>query len=206
MIVACHRCQARVDAKVIGQHEVYDPDQMPEPIRVSLLVCPACGSPLVAQQFQYYMPPEGEMWTDATRVWPQPVKDLSYPSPPIVHSSLIEADKCLQSGAFTAAVAMCGRALEGVCRHFKTKTKYLGGGIRELREKGVIDDRLYRWSEELHRHRNIAAHAGTELITQRDAADLFTFVLAICEYIFDLSAKFEAFVQRQQAASESDPA
>ena len=67
MIVACHRCKAKVDASVIASREHYDPEEMPEPSRISLLKCPVCNSTLVAEQFQIYIPEEGEVWCGATR-------------------------------------------------------------------------------------------------------------------------------------------
>jgi hypothetical protein len=89
--------------------------------------------------------------------------------------------------------------LEGICRHFKTKNQYLGGGIKELHEMGIIDKRIFQWSEELHKHRNIAAHATDEQITKDDAIDLQDFAIAISEYIFVLAEKFNNFIERKKA-------
>lgn len=51
----------------------------------------------------------------------------------------------------------------------------------ELLERGIIDKRIYEWSEELHKHRNIAAHAEEHNISKLDAKDLYDFSLAIIE-------------------------
>ncbi|WP_425522930.1 DUF4145 domain-containing protein [Xanthomonas hortorum] len=74
-----------------------------------------------------------------------------------MRNSIDEAEKCMQSGAHLAATAMCGRSLEAICRYYNTKDSYLGGGLKELRDKGVIDSRLYQWSEELREGLNNAA-------------------------------------------------
>jgi hypothetical protein len=74
----------------------------------------------------------------------------------------------------------------------------LVGGLKELLDRKIIDERLHRWSEELRLHRNVAAHAGGEKISHQDADDLYTFALAICEYVFVLSAKFESFLERKR--------
>lgn len=87
--------------------------------------------------------------------------------------------------------------LEGICRHYQTKSQYLGPGLRELRERGMIDGRLFRWAEELQKSRNIGAHATGEKVSKQDARDLLDFTNAICEYIFVLTAKFEAFMKRR---------
>ena len=94
---------------------------------------------------------------------------------------------------------MCGRALEGICRHFKTKSDNLANGLTELRDARVIDGRLFDWSEELRKHRNLGAHASEERISSEDAADLLDFAHAITTYVFDLTAKFKGFLQRKTA-------
>ena len=103
----------------------------------------------------------------------------------------------MQAGAFLAATAMCGRALEAICRHQGTKDTYLGTGLKELRDKGVIDARLYQWGEELREQRNNAAHATEESIHGQDASDVLAFTYAIIDYVYLLSEKFVQFQQRK---------
>jgi hypothetical protein len=123
---------------------------------------------------------------------------------------LVEADRALQANANIAACVMFGRALEAVCRDVleakdveeeapskRPKRKLmLGDGIKKLREKQVIDDRLYDWSQQLHAFRNLAAHPEDISISREDAADLQTFVYAIVEYIYDLADRYNDFKMR----------
>lgn len=146
-------------------------------------------------------PEEKNPWTDLVRVYPKPTRPLGRNVPEPVQTSLREADKCLQIGAHTAAAAMAGRALEAVCRHYSTKDTYLGAGIKELRDKGIIDARLYEWSEELRDQRNIAAHATETNISAQDAEDIVAFTYAIVEYVFMLTKKFEEFKKRKAEAA-----
>ncbi|HCI14428.1 MAG: hypothetical protein A2063_07325 [Gallionellales bacterium GWA2_60_142] len=201
MITECPYCQANVDAKVIAFHESYDHENDPGPFRANLLECPACKNTLLAGQYQYY-DGERDFWEDPTRVWPQPKRFLSWHVPELVRTSIAEADRCIKAGAYIACAAMCGRALEGVCRHFKTKSQYLGGGLKELLEGEVIDKRLFQWSQELQKHRNLAAHATDGKFSRQDAEDLLEFVVAICDYVFVLNEKFNDFMQRK--AREAD--
>ena len=96
---------------------------------------------------------------------------------------------------------MLGRALEALCRDIlapeidsstttaatparpNPKNIKLGEGIKRLKEKKVIDDRLYDWSQQLQAFRNLAAHSEDISISREDAEDLQTFVNAIVEYI-----------------------
>ena len=92
---------------------------------------------------------------------------------------------------------MCGRAIEALCAEHKTKSKNLSAGLKELRDKKIIDQRLFDWGEALREQRNIGAHANEEDISREDARDVLDFAVAICEYIFVLSRKYEDFRARQ---------
>jgi hypothetical protein len=190
MLIDCYHCLARVDAESMGSARAGSSDS--KHYRISLLRCPACSQPLVARD---EVIEEGDFADDAfysepVRVWPSPDSDLPLSIPELIRNSLVEADLCRRVGAFTASVVMSGRALEAMCRHFKTKGKTLAHGLRELLEKEVIDKRLFEWSEELRHHRNLAAHATDTRLTHADAEDLFNFATAICDYVFVLNHSF----------------
>ena len=195
MIVECSYCQARIDAQVIAEHVDPFDEFTGLRYRVTLLSCPTCKNSLVAGQYEKV---GGQEWDSPTRVWPSPDRHFSWFIPPIVRSSLEEANKCYKAIAYSACAVMCGRALEGICRHYKTKSNYLGGGLKELLEQGVIDGRLFKWSEALQASRNIGAHATGEVVSQDDAGDVLDFANAICEYVFVLSAKFDEFMKRKK--------
>ena len=97
---------------------------------------------------------------------------------------------------------MAGRALEAICRHYSTKDTCIGAGIKELRDKGIIDARLYEWSEELRDQRNMAAHATEAAFSAQDAGDILTFTYAIVDYVFLLTRKFEQFQKRKRKKAE----
>ena len=159
---------------------------------------------------------EEDRWSDVTRVYPKPPKTFSsYRIPRVVLSSLKEADRSLQANANIAACAMLGRALEALCRDVldsdlevtkgastnatatKSKKKVmLDEGIKKLRDKKVIDDRLYDWSQQLRAFRNLAAHPEDIKISREDAEDLQTFSYAIVEYVYDLTDRYEEFKER----------
>ena len=78
----------------------------------------------------------------------------------------------------------------------KKKKIMLAEGIRQLKEKKFIDERLYDWSQQLHAFRNLAAHPEDVSISRDDAEDLQTFVYAIVEYIYDLTDRYNEFKNR----------
>ena len=193
----CPECGV-VQATVLGLHSLYD-DRTPEPQQTFLAECPRCKQPLVFQQWyfdEYWSPTEGSVgsWTPPKRVWPKPEVDIPWELPEGVRESLLEAQKCLRAHAYIAAAAMSGRALEGLCRDLNADDSMLGKGLNQLHEAGQIDDRLFEWGRELNKKRNIAAHPDpTAEIGQRDAEYVFEFVLAICDYVYVLTKKFERF-------------
>jgi hypothetical protein len=194
MLIECHSCNGKVDAEILGQHK--DKDFFDK--WTYLLRCPSCNKALVAESHEdMALIGEESGWTQPIRVYPLPVRSLGGDIPNIVRLSMDEAERCMQAGAQFAATAMCGRALEAICRHCGTQDAYLGVGLKELRDKGVIDARLFMWSEELRNQRNNAAHATEAVITAEDARDLMTFTYAIVDYVFLLSKKFEDFQQRK---------
>ena len=198
MIVECYRCEAKVDGRLVAEHEAFDQEDDPAPFTTYLLECPQCRNTLVAGQYVFE--------DDLTRLWPKPQKFLPHEIPEEIRNSLDEASKCFNATAYNATTVMAGRALEGVCRYFGSAKSNLGAGIRELLEKGVIDQRLGTWAAELQRARNLSAHASGDRVTKQDAEDLLQFLNAICEYVFVLTKRFEQFMQRKAEVAGGAPA
>ena len=199
IIIDCPYCSDRVQASPVRpwlDHE-YD-------YRIGIVQCLRCFNPLVAHQ--EFLGPQGpheiEEYSEAQRLWPSPEAAVSLQIPERIRSSLSEARKCLSCGTYTASVAMTGRAIEGMCRHFKTKKMVLFEGLKELLDREVIDKRLYQWADELREHRNLAAHASGASFERQDAQDIFDFALTICDYVFVLNKKFEEFTKRTNKAGK----
>jgi hypothetical protein len=231
-IVDCPQCKAKVAAGVSGVAERRGRDyETREPYAEKLYVgnCPRCGTLLAGSSHQTSFEEwdaEFDEWSDVVRVFPEPRKTFSsHRIPRVVTDSLIEGDRSHQAGAHTAACVMFGRALEAVCRNLletstcapvpghtsaspttpnvTTKKIMLAEGIRELRDRNFIDQRLYDWSQQLHAFRNVAAHPNDIAIARQDAEDLQTFVYAIVEYIYDLTDRYEEFRERLDRRKKS---
>jgi uncharacterized protein DUF4145 len=190
--IDCPQCSTRVEATLLQDWLMHDLDRM------AFVWCARCRNVLVG--FQQFLGPVGEHgeeeYSETKRLWPMPAVSLSDDIPQIIYSSLTEAQQCLSCGSYTASVAMTGRALEGLCHHFTTSNATLFDGLKELLTRGIIDTRLYQWADELRKHRNLAAHASGVSFERQDAQDIFDFAVAICDYVFVLTKKFEEFQQR----------
>jgi hypothetical protein len=197
MIVECSYCEAKVDGRVVAQHIDPPGPEGLEPYRVSLLACPICGNGLIAGECEIGYDNDAVVWDAPTRLWPCPDKRVPWYVPRIVGASLEEANRCFKAGAHSACAVMCGRSLEGICKHYETKSNNLIGGLKELLEKGVIDKRLLEWSEALRHSRNLGAHITDQVVSKEDARDLLDFANAIVEYVFVLTRQFEKFIARR---------
>jgi Domain of unknown function (DUF4145) len=198
MIAECPYCELTVDCEDKGHIDCDTGSGYPT--KVVLLKCKICQKPLLGIAEMFQVDHEKWEWEAASRLWPDPEADINGTIPELVRNSLIEAKLCFKAKAYSACTVMCGRAIEGVCKHHDAEIKSLATGLKKLRESGVIDERMYSWGEALRISRNLGAHATTEQINQEDARDLLDFSIAICEHIFILNVKFDRFKQRQLGA------
>jgi len=189
-------------AEVRGQVTEGGNEEFPFTQRVSLCECPRCQSAIVG--LQESETPFDSDFDAPLRVWPSPPVHFSAKIPRPIRESLTEAEKCLRGKAYSACVAMCGRALEAVGRHFyppkseKARPLMLKQAIDRLAADKVIDGRLHEWGAALHGERNLAAHPSGTDFKKQDAKDVFKFASNICEYIFVLSAEFDEYEKRRQ--------
>lgn len=197
MIIECPHCESKVDAIEKGEVEDNDPEY-PFPYKTVLVECPICKSPLLGNTELIQTGVDTWEWDSLGRLWPQQDSEIDQEIPEIARNSLIEAKICFKAKAFSACAVMCGRTIEGVCKHHSTKGKTLASVLKDLKEKDIIDNRIYEWGEALRKHRNIGAHATSEKISKEDAKDLLDFSTAICEYVFVLNEKFNRFNERNK--------
>jgi Domain of unknown function (DUF4145) len=223
-IVECPYCKAKVGAIEEGRAVEGGLDDGGSPYANAIIVgkCPGCNCLIAgtSEQIRFEgIDDEYDRWSDAVRIYPKPAK--SFPStrtPRVLRESLIEADRAIQANANIAACVMFGRALEALCRDHlldkhvadpatKKKTIMLGQGIKQLRDKNIIDDRLYDWSQQLQAFRNLAAHPDDDFAPSRqDTEDLQAFVYAITEYVYDLTDRYNEFKRRMAEKEKKKPA
>ncbi len=219
-IVDCPFCKAKVAAAEHGRAERsgMDEEEGPWSHRIYVGECPRCHALVVGESVQLEfegIDAEEDRWSDVIRVYPKPAKAFSsHRIPRVVTDSFLEADRSLQANANIAACVMLGRALEALCRDLiaaddtkkgaaaSAKKPMLGEGIRQLRDRKIIDERLFDWSQQLQAFRNLAAHPEDISISRDDAEDLQTFAYAIVEYVYDLTDRYAEFKARVQSRAK----
>lgn len=143
-------------------------------------------------------------WTydRAERLWPAPSAiELSQSIPERIRQDIKDAQKCIAHGIWSAAVVLCGRAVERLATE-RAPGKTLAVGLAELKSQGVIDEKLFQWADALRRERNLGAHATEEEVTKENALDVLAFTIAIFEYVYTLSEKYAEFVARKSGKSD----
>lgn len=194
MLIECHQCDSRVDAKELA-HRISRADGE-LPTKYSFVECPVCKSAMVGMADQIQVGPDEWDWDDAIRVWPEPHADFDVAIPNRVRRSLENAKRCFHAKVYDACVVMCGKAIEAVCVE-KAEEQQLGAGLKKLVERGIIDRRLFEWAEVLRKQRNIGAHATEDETSREDAKDVLAFATALCDYIYVLAEKYKEFVERK---------
>ena len=92
---------------------------------------------------------------------------------------------------------MCRKTLEGICSAHGITVKYLGTSLKEMKDKGIIENRLFEWAEALRISGNEAAHDVNIKISSQDAKDIVEFTDALLEYVFTFRDKFDEFKKRR---------
>jgi len=191
MILECPRCDAIVEAEELFSY--VDKDEN-EPVgKWTLAKCPKCTLPLLAVQvddddFDFATP---------NRVFPPQDKQLGFSVPAPLRAAYKEAVGCFRAKAFTASAIMCRKTLEGLCIAHGVKERGLAMSLKKLKQKGIIEEKLFEWAEALRTLGNEAAHGVSISISSQDAKDILEFTEALVEYVFTYRDRFEQFRQRR---------
>lgn len=198
LVVECKHCEALVQANTVGSYELHIAGE-PFPEWVSLLRCVKCFRPILVTQSILEEDTMGRALDSPVRIYPQSARTLGIAVPNELRKIFREAAQCLSAKAFTAAVLMCRKLLDGLCTIHAIPPGNLAKRLEALKTKGVIDERLLEWATELRMAGNAAAHDIATVDNRQDAQDVLDFTEAIADYVFTLRKKFEEFQTRRKA-------
>lgn len=91
---------------------------------------------------------------------------------------------------------MCRKTLESFCILKEVKEKNLAVSIKKLKEKGIINEQLFDWADELRLAGNKAAHSINHDFEESDAKDILDFTIAILDFTYSFKDKFDKFKER----------
>jgi hypothetical protein len=191
MLVECQHCEATVDGEVVASYEEYD-EKSDMTGKYSFLKCPRCKRPFVMLQVD-----DGPDWDEPDRLYPPRENSISAAIPGAIRSAYEEARACYRGKAYTAATIMCRKTLEGICEEHKITGRNLASALKEMKDQGIIERRLFEWADALRISGNEAAHSVSVKISAQDARDILEFTNALLEYVFTFQDKFEQFKKRR---------
>jgi hypothetical protein len=206
MIVECTTCRAYVEAKECGGFDYGRHEGVP-PGRYAFLCCNKCRSPILVRMDNIGNMADGDIWDTPNRIYPTEGEQANPNAPKEIRTAFEEARACYRARSYTAAAIMCRKALEGVCGAHGVNERNLGGALRKMKEQGLIDERLFEWSDTLRVAGNEAAHGVGAATSEADARDILEFTNAILDYLFSYRDRFEKFKKRRtrNAAPENQP-
>lgn len=166
--------------------------QVNPPIEWRLVQCTNCWHPTLQAREDY-----GRGFGDDKPwiVFPAPQR-ISPSIPQPLRREWEEARTCLEAKTYTACGVMVRRTLEGTCKDQGVKAKTLAAGLRELRDKGLIDGLLAEWADALRVLGNQSAHFTGKEISREDAEDSLAFAEALLDHLYVLRKRFAEFKKR----------
>jgi uncharacterized C2H2 Zn-finger protein len=202
MLVECPSCEAIVDGEVIASYVNHE-NQADMDGLYSFLKCPRCANPFLMLQID----DSGfETWDEPRRLYPPLEMGVSLAIPNSLRLAYDEAHSCFKAKAYTATAIMCRKTLEGIADESKITARNLATALKEMKEKGIIENRLYEWADTLRISGNEAAHGVNSRLSRQDAKDILEFTHAILEYVFTFQEKFEQFKNRQNQTNSKTTA
>jgi hypothetical protein len=145
---------------------------------------------------------EGDVWDKPFLVFPSPDLQANPRAPQPIRRAFEEACGCYRAQAYTASAIMCRKALEGICVEHDVKERNLALSLKKMKDTGLIDDRLFEWSDALRLAGNEAAHGVETNIESADAKDIIEFTNAIIDYMFSFRDRFDQFKKRRDKNSK----
>jgi hypothetical protein len=196
MIIECSECRQYVEARETGSYWRHFEGREAS-CRYTLLACTVCSSPILVRQTNVGNMAEGDKWDTPFVVFPQTDVRVNPNAPRDIRAAFEEACACYRSRSYTASAIMCRKTIEGVCAGHGVNERNLSASLKKMKEVGLIDDRLFDWSDALRIVGNEAAHGVGVSITQLDARDTLEFTNAILDYLFSYRDRFEQFKKRR---------
>ena len=198
MIIECITCRAYVEAREHGGFEYLRNGDEPSG-RFVLLSCNKCGSPALVRQSNVGNMVDGDIWDTPGRLYPTEGERANPNAPKDIQSAFEEARACYRARAYTAAAIMCRKTLEGICAAHDVNERSLVTSLKKMKDQGLIDERLFEWSDTLRVAGNEAAHGVGVRISEADARDILEFTNAIVDYLFSYRDRFEQFKKRRSS-------
>lgn len=195
----CPTCNSIVETGVIFTYTYnvnYTDELENEGTAIILSKCLNCERPFLTEEQFHNI--EDHSWTNSKiQLHPLSDNEALKNAPDLVINPYKEAKKCYRTQAYDACVIMCRKGIEAICKD-KGETKgNLAKKLKNLKDKSILDDTLYSWTNELRLIGNDGAHSHDQIVTQEDAKDSIDFIDALITYLYHLVNQYDKLIARR---------
>lgn len=195
----CPDCNSIVETEVIFEYP-YNLDHKDESLSEGTLVklarCLNCEKPiLISEDFieiDDHFFPQGRI-----QLYPEKESSFVANAPQKITNPFREAIKCYRANAYEASVIMCRKGIEAICHEKGEKNGTLINKLKNLKNKGILEDTFYKWSNELREIGNLGAHSHDSEISKQDAKDTLDFFEALILFLYHLVDKYNKLIERK---------
>lgn len=196
----CPDCGEAVAAKVFGSYEDHPHDNLN--FRYDAAICPKCDKAMLFVSEDYGQGLDDEK---PHRLFPPQPGPLHAAIPEILRIDLDEARRCFKAKCYTATAIMVRRMTETLCAEHGKTTGSLFDKLKALKEKGVIEHRLFEWADLLRLFGNEGAHGG-ESITKDEAQEALAMAEALLDYVYSFQQRYNDFKKKIDERKKSQSA
>lgn len=194
----CPDCNSIVETNIIHQYS-FDISQTYEYVfqgtRSILSSCINCERPFLFKQDYHDI--EGEFnGHELIQLYPDKDSEFIPNAPKTVLRSYKESQKCFQANAYDACVVMCRKGIEAICIDKGEKKGNLITKLKNLKDKGILENTFYDWSNKLREVGNYGAHSHEHEISKQEAKDTLDFFEVLITYLYHLVDKYNKFSER----------
>jgi hypothetical protein len=196
----CPTCNSIVETGVIFSYTydvTYTDELQNEGTLITLSKCLNCEKPILTEeQFQNI---EEYSWNNnKIQLYPCTDNIALKNAPEIVINPYKEATKCYHAQAYDACVIMCRKGIEAICKDKGETQGTLAKKIKNLKDKKILEETLYCWTDELRLIGNDGAHSHDQIIIQQDAKDSLDFFDALITYLYHLVDQYNKLKARRK--------
>ena len=149
----------------------------------AIIICQSCNKRFVATK-------KADEWQSVFPILTRLPDDL-IPEP--IRGQFGEANLCFAVGAYRAAVTMCQTALEAMWREKQSS------GLDDLKDKGIISEKLRSQAEEIRLWANIIKHDKfPDPINREDAEQLLAYLEVMLHEVYVAPARLAALSQKRK--------
>lgn len=196
----CTQCNSIVETEVIHNYHIEqrcNEDLQGGGVLVKLSRCLRCRNPFLSEIDYSYI--EDNYWESSNiQLYPNTENEAIKNCPKIVINPYQEALKCYRAHAYDACVIICRKGIEAICIDKGEEKGNLVTKLKNLKDKGILEGTLFKWTDELRLIGNDGAHSHEQIVTQQDAKDALDFFDALITYLYHLVSQYDALVNRRK--------